>query len=147
MVCNCLPGRAGHDVDAALQHVVLVHQHQVGFAAAKDLGEHRAEVVADLLERLAEHLARLHVDAVDHFEQLRFGLNQVVVLLAEELVALLGFFVFLDGHQVHRPHLVDALLQRFDLLGDGRPNPWPRRPRPFPPASSRAPSPDLRRRR
>ena len=82
MVCNCLPGRAGHDVDAAFQHVVLVHQNQVGFAAAEDLGEHGAEVVADLLEGLREHLARLGVDAVDDFEQLRLGLDEVVVLLA-----------------------------------------------------------------
>ena len=43
------------------------------------------------------------------------------MLLAQELVALLGFLVFLDGHQVHRPHLVDALLQRLDLLRHGGP--------------------------
>ena len=103
--------RAGDDVNAAFEQVVLVHQHQVGFAAAEDLGEHGPEVVPDFLEGLPEHLAGLDVDAVDDFEQLRLGLDQVVVLLAEELVALLGFLVFLDGHQVHRPHLVDALLQ------------------------------------
>ena len=51
-----LAGRAGDDVDAALQHVVLVREDQVGFAAAEDLGEHDAEVVADLVEGLGEHL-------------------------------------------------------------------------------------------
>ena len=121
MVCNCLPGRPRHDLDAAFEQVVLVHQHQVGLAAAEDLGEHGAEVVPDLLEGLPEHLAGLDVDAVDDFEQLRLGRDQVVVLLAEELVALLGLLVFLDGHQVHRPHLVNALLQVLDLPGDGRP--------------------------
>ena len=147
MRLQLLARRARHDVDAALQHVVLVHQHQVGLAAAEDLGEHGAEVLADLLEGLAEHLARLDVDAVDDFEQLRLGLDQVVVLLAEELVALLGLLVFLDGHQVHRPHLVDALLQRLDLLRHGVPIGRRAARRPFPPASSRAPWPGLRRRR
>ncbi len=52
---------------------------------------------------------------------MRLGLDQVVVLLAEELVALLGFLVFLDGHQVHRPHLINARLQRLDLLRHGAP--------------------------
>ena len=75
------------------------------------------------------------VDAVDHFQQLRLGLHEIVVLLAEELVALLGFLVFLDGHQVHRPHFVDALLQRLDLLRHRRPNRWPRPLPPFLPAS------------
>ena len=71
-----------------------------------------AEIVADFLERLHEHLPRLRVDAVDDFEQLRLGLDQIVVLLGQELMALLGFLVFLDGHQVHRAHFVDARLQR-----------------------------------
>ena len=38
------------------------------------------------------------------------------MLLAQELVALLGLLVFLDGHQVHGPHLVNALLQALNLL-------------------------------
>ena len=47
--------------------------------------------------------------------------DQVVVLLGQELMALLGFLVFLDGHEVHRADLVEALLQRLDLLRDGVP--------------------------
>ena len=36
-------------------------------------------------------------------------------------MALLGFLVFLDGHQVHRAHFVEPLLQRLDLLRHGVP--------------------------
>ena len=47
-----------------------------------------------------------------------FGFNKIVVLRAQEFVALLGFFVFFDGHQVDRAHLIDAPLQSADLFGD-----------------------------
>ena len=69
-------GRARDDVDAAFQHIAFIHENQVGFSAAENLGEHRAEVVADLLEGFREHFLRLRVDAVDHFEQLRLWLEQ-----------------------------------------------------------------------
>ena len=52
-------GRTGDDIDAAFQHIAFVHQNQVRFAAAENLGEHGAEIVANLLEGLREHLARL----------------------------------------------------------------------------------------
>ena len=52
----------------------------------------------------------------------------------EELVALLGFLVFLDGHQIDRAHFVEPLLQRVDLLRHRRPIRALRRWRPFPPA-------------
>ena len=48
--------RTRDDVNAAFQHVVFVRQNQIRFAAAENLGEHQAEVVADLVERLREHL-------------------------------------------------------------------------------------------
>jgi hypothetical protein len=66
-------------------------------------------------------LPRLRVDAVDDFQQLRLGVHQVVVLLREELMALLGFLVFLNGHEIHRPHFVNLGLQAFHLLRDGVP--------------------------
>ena len=47
-----------------------------------------------------------------------FGFDQIVVLRGEELVALLGFFVFLDGDEIDRPHFIDPLLQRADLFAD-----------------------------
>ena len=55
--------------------------------------------------------------------------------LAQELVALLGFLVFLDGHEVDGAHFVDARLQGFDLLGDGVPIGRRAGWRPFPPGS------------
>ena len=47
--------------------------------------------------------------------------TKIVVLFAEELVALLRLFVFLDGDEVDRPHFIQALLQRLDLLRDRGP--------------------------
>ena len=41
--------------------------------------------------------------------------------LRQKLIALLGFLVFLDGHQVHRADFVEPFLQGFDLLRDGVP--------------------------
>ena len=43
------------------------------------------------------------------------------MLRGKELVALLGLLVFLDGHQIDRPHLVNLLLQNFHLLLHGIP--------------------------
>ena len=40
------------------------------------------------------------------------------MLFAQELVTLLGFFVFLDRHEVHRPHLIQPHLQCRYLLGN-----------------------------
>jgi len=43
------------------------------------------------------------------------------MLLGEKLITLLGFLVFLDGHEVHRADFVEPLLQGLDLLRDGLP--------------------------
>ncbi len=59
------------------------------------------------------------------------GVDQIVVLLRQELMPLLGLLVFLDGDEIHRAHFVQLLLQRLDLLRDGVPIRAPRRSRPF----------------
>ena len=111
-----LAGRAGHDVNAGLQHVVFVREDEVGFAAAEDLDKHVAEVVSDLDEGLHEHLLGLGVDAIDHLGQLALGFHQVVILRAEEGVALLCLLVLVDGHEVDRAHVVEPLLHGVDLF-------------------------------
>jgi len=78
-------GRASNDFYAALEDIIFVLEQEVSFAAAEDLGEHEPEILANLLEGRAEHLAGLVVDAVDDFEQLGLGRDEVVVLFAEEL--------------------------------------------------------------
>ena len=114
-------GRARHDVNAAFEHVAFVHQHQVGLPAPEHLHEHGAEIFPDFVERVGEHLLRLDVDAVDHFEQLLFRLDQIVILPGQKLVALFGLLVFVDGDEVDRPHFVDAFLQDGHLLRHGIP--------------------------
>ena len=47
---------------------------------------------------------------LDDFEQFRFGLDQVVVLVAEEVVAFLEFLELLDGIEVDRAHGIQAAL-------------------------------------
>jgi len=44
------------------------------------------------------------------------ALDQVVVLLRQERMALLGLLVFLDGDEIHRADFVEPFLQRLDLL-------------------------------
>jgi len=121
MLCNCLPGGRATIVNPALQHFALVHQHQVRLAAAEDLQKHRLEIRADFLKGLQEHLAGLRVDPVDDLQQLHPGLGQVVVLFCQELMALLGLLVFLNGHQVDRADLVQPPLQGGNLFRDRRP--------------------------
>jgi len=47
-----LAGRARDDVNAAFENVVFVREDQIRLAAAEDVGEHRAEIVADAFEGL-----------------------------------------------------------------------------------------------
>ena len=42
----------------AFQHVPIVREHEVGFAATEHFGEHEAKIVADLVECGREHLPR-----------------------------------------------------------------------------------------
>ena len=121
---SCLPGRLRDDVDAALERIVFIEQHEVGFAAAEELGEHLAEVDPDLLEGLREKLLGRLIDLRDDVEQFAARVRQVGVLRFEEGVTLLEFVVFLDGVEIHRAHRVELARQ----LGDDRGRPVPRRP-------------------
>ena len=57
--------------------------------------------------------------AVLYLQQLRLGRYQIVMLLAEELVALFGLLVFLDGHEIYRADFIQPLLHRLHLLRHG----------------------------
>ena len=113
--------RPRDDVDAAFQNISFIYEQQVCFAAAEDFDEHTTEILTNLVESLGKHLLRLRVVPGDDFEQLFLRLHQILVLPGEELIPLLGLLVFVDRHQVHRPHLVDALLQSDRLFCDGVP--------------------------
>jgi len=65
-----LARRARHDINAGLQHLVLMGQDQVRFAAARHFREHRPEAVPNLIEGRRGHLLGLRVNAIDHPEQL-----------------------------------------------------------------------------
>ena len=106
--------RPRHDLDARLQDVALIYQAQLRMAPLEEGAEHVAEVVADFFKRLEEHLAGLPVDLADDFQELRFGLNHVILLGGHEVVALLKLFIFFDGDHVDGAHLVDSLLELLD---------------------------------
>ena len=105
--CGCLPGRAGVDLDAALERVGLVLERERRLAAAEKLGEHLLEVDLDLLEGLREELARGAVDFLDRLQDLILGREQVGLLAGEELVALLQLVVLGDGLEIDRPERVE----------------------------------------
>ena len=67
-----LAGRLGDDLDAALERVGVVHEHEVRPSAAEKLGEHDLEVLADFFEGFGEEGLRGVVDLRDDFEE--FGL-------------------------------------------------------------------------
>ena len=61
-------------------------------------------------EGFGEEALGLGVDAFDDFEQFGFRRDQVVVLLAEEIVAFFEFFEFFDRVEVYRAHCIEAAL-------------------------------------
>ena len=81
---------------------------------AEEFFEHVAEVDADLGEGLGEAALGLLVDALDDGEEFGFGGDEVVVLIAEEVVAFFEFVVFLDGVDVDRAHGFDLTLEILD---------------------------------
>ena len=122
-----LAGRLGDDLDAGFERVALVEQHEVGLALlAEEFLEHVAEVDLRTWAKVSEKQALgFLVDALDDFEQLGLRGDQVVVLVAQEVVAFLEFLELLDGIEVDRAHRIEAAL---DVGDDGsRRSPSPAR--------------------
>ena len=106
-----LPGRTGQNINPAFKHIAVIDQRQIGFATPEDFHKQVAEVFTNLVEGFHKHLPGLGIDLIDHFQKLFFGLGQIVMLVSEELVPLLGFLVFIDRHQVDRTNLVQSFLE------------------------------------
>ena len=116
-----LAGRLGDDLDARLERVAVVHEHEVRAPSAEELGEHLLEIHADFFERLCEQLFGRAVDFGDDLEQLRLRVHEVGVLLFEEDVALFELVELLDGIDIDRPHGFDPLGQLGDDFLDAVP--------------------------
>jgi hypothetical protein len=72
------------------------------------------EVEAHLGEGFREAALGFFVDALDYSEKLGLGVDEVIVLVAEEIVALLEFVVVLDGIDIDGAHGLDLALEVVD---------------------------------
>jgi hypothetical protein len=109
------PERRVMDLDAGFERVGLVDESEVSLAfLAEEFLEHVAEVEAHLGEGFGKAALGFLVDALDHGEQLGLGVDEIIVLVAEEIVALLEFIVFLDGIDVDGAHGLDLALEVVD---------------------------------
>ena len=139
MLCNCLPGGRA-TMSMPLSSTSLSSTSSRSALPPPNTSVNMARKFSRIWLKVAVNISRVWVlMRLMTSSNCVLGLHQVVVLFAEELVALLGFLVFLDGHQVHRPHLVQPLLQRAPPGRPPRSSPWSPRRRPSPPASGSAP--------
>ncbi len=111
-----LARRPGDDLDAAVENVDVLLQHDVGVAAAEQVAEERLEMALDRLERLGEQPPAVGVDLVDDLFQRRLGRRQVLVLVGEGLVAGFELLEFFQGFEVDVAEIVDLLPQFVDFL-------------------------------
>ena len=109
-----LARRLDLDLDAAVEHGVLVLQLKRGLAAAEELEEGLLKALADESELLLEddrHLAR---DVLNDAQQLLLGLFHIVALSGEVGIARVHAVEFLDGADVDIAEAVDLALQFID---------------------------------
>ena len=88
--------------------VLLVGEAHLAGAAAEQRLERLAEIRVDGLERLGEFLARHQVDLLNRLLGVADGIDQVLPLRAQEVVALLRFLELFHGRRVHRAQRLDA---------------------------------------
>ena len=82
-----LAGRPGDDLDAAVQNIDVLLQHDVGVPAAEQVAEQRLEMPLDGLQRLGKQPPAVGVDPVDDLLQRRLAGREVLVLVGEQFVA------------------------------------------------------------
>ena len=123
--------------------VLLVGEPHLAGAAAEQRLEDFAEIRVDGFEGLGEFLARNLVDFLNGLLGVADGIDQVLALRAQEIVALLRFLEFLHGGGIHRrPALRCGCALRWRparLRRWRRHRARDRRPRPVPPPGSSVP--------
>ena len=124
-----LPGRARFHLDARVQHVVRLGEHEPAAAAGEQHREQLVEVAGDVGERRLEHRHDLLVDGLDHARQLSARVLHVVELLLQEFVALDERLVLRERERVDRAHEAQLAFEltracregdAFGALGHGR---------------------------
>ena len=97
-----MPGGEATDVDAGIGQVGFVGQAHLASAAAEQRLEGLTEILVDALEGFGEFLARNHVDVRDRLLRIADGIQQILPLHAQELLALRGFLELLHGLGIDR---------------------------------------------
>ena len=77
-------------------------------SAAEELAEGSLEVFVDPVERFFKFLPRDLVDLFNRGGGVCDGVEQILPLGGEELVAFRGFFIFFERHHVDGSHGVEA---------------------------------------
>ncbi len=105
---QALAGGRRHDVDAALGQVSFVGEAHLALAAAEQRLEHFLEVGVDAFEGFLEAAARFGVELLDGFLGIADGIEQVLSLRVQELVALLRLVILFERLRIHRAQRFDA---------------------------------------
>lgn len=77
-ILQLLAGRLRYDIDAGLQYIIRLKQHQIGASAAEQLSEDDNEPLADLIEGRFEPLRHFVFHFADDLVQCRFRFDQIV---------------------------------------------------------------------
>ena len=94
--------RFGDNLDAGLQRIAVVHEHEIRAASAEEFGEHLLEIHADFFERLGEEFLRGPVDFRNHLEQFGLRVDEVGILFFKKNIPLLELVEFLNGVDIDR---------------------------------------------
>ncbi len=114
LLAHSLAARLRVHLHARLIRVGQVGKFQVTFAAGEQAREDFLEVLVDLVKRFQEAVAHLAVDGGHDALQRFLGSFEVVELHGDEVAAVFELAVFLHGHRVYRPEVLQTAVQ---LLG------------------------------
>ena len=99
---DVLAAGLGLDLDAGLEQVVGLGEHEPSRAAREEVAEQGGEVIGDVGVGGGEHRLDLVIDGLDHPRQLAPCRAHVLELLVEEGVALLQLGELLERERVDR---------------------------------------------
>ena len=109
-------GRLHNDIDAGLEVVVIIGQHQLGFAAAEKAREDHLEFFVDRFEAFLETQAANPIELDDGLLQVGDRFFQVFFLTAHKAKALGELFILADRRQIDFAHSLEAAAQIVDLF-------------------------------
>ena len=79
----------GFHLDASVQQVIRISQHQSPGTAGEQQSEQTGEIGADVGKGRSKHRLNLEINRFDHFGEFTTGVTHVFKLFLEELVTLL----------------------------------------------------------